>query len=239
MPLNLSAQELTAGCTELAGELDLQFWYRENSNRLTLIFESKPGEKLTIYFSLTFPDLHSISPQSVWLDARYGQYMGKTDLYTSPAAITTFAHMEAILRDLYTLKDEVAKIKPRKPPKNKLVTTYDTLNDFLYEKADRNNDMHADGDGFMVLTTYSTDYDDDRSGIDILLHFKIIDPPAGLTVKDNGEDAAIVLMGAEREANDHEWEPYSSKKLPTGKVKTLDDLLELIRKNEQPKKSKP
>lgn len=107
----------------------------------------------------------------------------------------------------------------------------------FYSTLDRNNDMHADGDGHMVLTTYSI-HDDDRDGIDILLHFKIIDPPEGIPVKDNGEDAAIVFLGAEREVNDHEWEPYSSKKLPTGKVKTLDDLQELIQAHEQPKPRK-
>jgi hypothetical protein len=86
----------------------------------------------------------------------------------------------------------------------------------------------------MILNTYSS-VDDDRSGINILLHFRIND-----TV-DTGDpnNPSITLVGAEREANDHEWEEYSSKNISTRNIKTLDDLLAMLEKSAKPKGKKP
>lgn len=111
MALNLSLEDLIEESTKLAGELELELSLENPEKRFTVTFTSRPEERLHLYFCLMFKDLNSTSPQSVMIDVRYGQYIGKTDLYTTLAAITTFADMEAILRDLLTLKDEVAKNK--------------------------------------------------------------------------------------------------------------------------------
>lgn len=124
-------------------------------------------------------------------------------------------------------------------PTGTLTTTYETLADFLFEKARRNIDADY-GTGFMLGVTYSLSHDDPRSGIDILLHFKIVEPVPGLTdIQDNGQDAAIVLIGFTREVNDHDWEEWSEEEIPVEGIATYDDLLKLIQDNEQPRGISP
>lgn len=125
-------------------------------------------------------------------------------------------------------------------PAGTLTTTYETLADFLFEKAQRNIDADFDGSGVMLGITYSLSHDDPRSGIDILLHFKIVEPVPGVTdVQDNGQDCAIVLIGADREAQDHEWEEFSEEEISVEGIATYDDLLKLIQDNEQPRGNRP
>ena len=110
-------------------------------------------------------------------------------------------------------------------------TTYGELNDFLFHRARRNNDMDIDGSGYMVVNTYSPSSDDLRDGISILLHFKLVEPVNATTV----DDLTIVLIDACREVLDHEWEEYSEEDISTDTVASYDDLLALIQDNEQPK----
>jgi hypothetical protein len=125
-------------------------------------------------------------------------------------------------------------------PAGTLTTTYEKLSDFLFHEAHRGNDMDADGSGYMVLTTYSIDPNDDRDGIYLMLHFKIVEPVPGVTdIEDNGQDAAIVFLGADREASDHEWEEFSEEEISPDGIATYDDLLKLIQDNENPRGENP
>lgn len=117
--------------------------------------------------------------------------------------------------------------KQQQVPASVLTLTYKQFNDSLH-RASMRNDVHVEGDA-IILTAYSNAYDE-RSGISIILTFRVLD-----TDTYDEDEASMLLIGAEREAHHHEWEKHSIKKVSVRSIKTLDDLLAMLEKQTKPK----
>jgi hypothetical protein len=231
--LNITTEELSAKAQALASDLGCEAEiYPYGSGQMVLKF--KEAKTFSFVFSFVF-DANDVAPSKIVLSASKDSLPIDTRLMDlDPTYYTDFSYVEHSLRVLFVMQNYVIQPKPKKVPANALTSTYREMSDFLFNRASMNEDMDCDGQGWMILNTYSS-VDDDRSGINILLHFRIND-----TV-DTGDpnNPSITLVGAEREANDHEWEEYSSKNISTRNIKTLDDLLAMLEKNAKPKGKKP